>query len=66
MSNPVVMEVTTRVKGRTWSLFTFEYDTPDGKFSGYFYAISIEHAAELLDEMKQTAKLVGQMLDGDA
>lgn len=66
MSKPVILEVTTQVKGRTWHLFTFDYNTPDGIFSGYLHAISFEHAAALLSEMKQTAVLKGQMISGDA
>ena len=66
MSSPVVLELSTVVDGRAWNLFTFEYDTPDGKsFAGYLHAISFEHAAAQLEDMKETAVLKGQMISGD-
>jgi hypothetical protein len=37
-----------------------------GVFCGYLYAISSEHAAELLMDMKQSAQLRGKMIDSDA
>lgn len=50
------------VDGRTWHLFTFDFTTPDGTFSSYLYAISSEHAAALIADMKETAQLSGQMV----
>lgn len=50
------------VDGRTWLLYTFDFNTPDGTFSSYFYAISYEHAAAILVDMKETAELKGQMI----
>ncbi len=50
------------VNGRQWRLYTFDFTTPDGTFSSYFYAISDEHAAALLLDMKQTAELKGSMV----
>ena len=52
-----------RVNGREWYLFSIEYDTADGMFSTYIYALSFEHAHMILGEMKQTARISGQVLD---
>jgi hypothetical protein len=49
-------------EGRKWKLFTFEYNTPDGKFSSYFYAISLEHAAAIIEDIKETATLTGELI----
>lgn len=54
--------LTVVVDGRTWSLFHADYQTPDGKFSFYFYAISAEHAAAILQDIKATATLGGQTM----
>ncbi len=51
------------VNDRVWHLFDCEYDTADGKFSFYIYALSMEHAAAMLQELKATAKLLGQVTD---
>ena len=48
--------------GRTWHKFSCEYDTADGKFGFYIYAISFEHAVAMLEELKQTARVDGQVL----
>lgn len=63
MKNNVTLPMSCIVDGRAWHLFTFDFKTPDGTFSSYFYAISAEHAAALLAEMKETAELRGQMIE---
>jgi hypothetical protein len=50
-----------QVNGRTWLLFKADFITPDGEFSFYFYAISTEHAAAILADIKETATLGGQI-----
>ncbi|BCD88014.1 hypothetical protein PSm6_44210 [Pseudomonas solani] len=62
MSDVIELPMSVTVSGRRWNLFTYDYTTPDGTFSGYLYAISAEHAAALLSEMKETAELKGQMV----
>lgn len=62
METTIELPVSCQVDGRTWSLFTFKYETPDGTFNGYLHALSLEHAAALLFDLKQTAELVGQMV----
>jgi len=49
------------VAGRNWKLYTFEYKTADGTFSSYMYAISDEHAAAIIEEIKDTAVLLGKI-----
>lgn len=58
----VELPITCQVGGRTWRLFTYDYKTPDGVFIGYLYAISAEHAAAMLMDMKETATLQGEMI----
>lgn len=62
MSDVINLPMSVTFKGRRWNLFTYDYKTPDGTFSGYLYAISAEHAAALLSELKETAELKGQMV----
>ena len=62
MSRPVELPLTAKHEGRIWCLYTFDFNTPDGTFSSYFYAVSDEHAAALLMDMKETATLSGQMV----
>lgn len=62
MQNAITLPTSCVVDGRTWNLFTFEFATPDGTFSSYLYAVSAEHAAALLADMKETAELKGQVI----
>jgi hypothetical protein len=57
----VQMPLTTVVNGRTWRLFGVDFSTADGEFSTYIYALSFEHAAAIVEELKQTARLGGQL-----
>jgi hypothetical protein len=41
-----------KVDGRTWRLFPCSFDTADGKFGFTLYALSLEHAAAMLAELK--------------
>lgn len=51
------------VDGIKWRLYPIEFNTVDGKFSAYFYAISDEHAQALLDDLKGNA-IVGSPIEG--
>jgi hypothetical protein len=55
-TEPIPLELRPVVNGRTWRLFSFDYSTADGEFSAYFYALSPEHAAMVLAELKETAR----------
>jgi hypothetical protein len=62
--------VTVRVNGVDWHLFDIQFETPDGTYSVYMYAISDEHARLMLADLKLNGKVTGQVLgsmpaDGD-
>ncbi|WP_314408830.1 hypothetical protein [Pseudomonas kuykendallii] len=59
----VTLPMSCVVNGRLWNLYTFQYKTPDGEFCGYLHAVSDEHAAALLADMKETAELKGQIIE---
>lgn len=61
-SKVVTLPTTTEVRGQVWHLYTYDYMTQDGAFSGYLYALDMGHAEQLLSEMCATAVLVGQMV----
>lgn len=63
MQNSITLPISTWVDGREWRLFTYSYETPDGTFGGWLYAISKEHASHLLGELKESAVL-GDALSG--
>lgn len=50
------------VAGVWWKLFSVEFQTLDGKFSTYIYAIDAEHASYRLEELKATAVLGGEVI----
>lgn len=62
----VTLPITTEVGGQTWHLFTFDYMTQDGMFSGYLHALDMGHAEQLLSEMCATAVLTGEMVEVEA
>ncbi|NNG62459.1 hypothetical protein HKD51_12890 [Pseudomonas fragi] len=45
------------VNGLQWQLYPVDFKTEEGTFSVYLYAISREHAAAILQELKETAVL---------
>lgn len=62
-SKMVTLPITTEACDQEWHLFTYDYMTQDGMFSGYLYALDMGHAEQLLGEMKATAVLTGQMIE---
>lgn len=62
MTDYVQLPLRTVVDGRIWHLYTYEYQTPDGEFVGYLHALSMEHAAALIGDMRAGAELVGKMV----
>ena len=54
---------TVTVNGRVWNLYDVQYDTPDGKYSTYIYALSFEHAHMMLADLKESGRLGGQVVD---
>ena len=61
----VTLPITTEVRGQEWNLYTFDYMTQDGMFSGYLHALDMGHAEQLLSEMCATAVLAGQMIEAE-
>jgi hypothetical protein len=58
------VELKTRAKGiegHDWHLFSVEFDTCDGRFSTYIYAINEMHAHEMLADLKQNGRLNGSI-----
>lgn len=51
------------VDGDRWFLFGASYEGPDGTFSIHFYARSMEHAAMVVEDIKSSLKLDGQICD---
>ena len=63
MSNSGIKQpLSCTVNGLEWSLYSFSFTTPDGWFSSHLYAISDDHARMLLEDLKTTAKLDGQVV----
>lgn len=60
-TSPIQLQLRPVVDGRTWRLFGLEYSTADGDFSTFIYALSAEHAAAIVEEMRQTARLGGEV-----
>jgi hypothetical protein len=53
--DPVVID------GREWRTYTCSYKTPDGTYCFTIMAISMEHAAAMLQDLKETATLDGEL-----
>jgi hypothetical protein len=51
------------IEGRDWKLYAMEYDTPDGTFGFRIRAISMEHAAAMLADIRATGRLLGEVAE---
>ena len=51
----------TDSKGNVWKPYVLGYETENTKFGIIFYAISKEHAALVVDDIKDTALLLGEI-----
>lgn len=63
MTKGIVLEPTVVVDGKTWNLYSVDWTGPDGTFATYIYAISFEHAAAMLEDLKDSAVVTGQVLE---
>lgn len=54
------------VGGRTWLMFTADYQADGGTYSLEFYAISMEHAAAVVQDIRESLVLKGQMVGTEA
>lgn len=55
------MEPIKDKEGKIWKPYVMGYETENTKFLSIFYAISKEHAALVLDDIKDNAILVGEV-----
>lgn len=55
-------ELAVQVDGRMWSPYIVEYTTADGVFTTKIFAVSMEHAAAVVEELKDTAVLKGELM----
>lgn len=52
---------TTDDQGRVWSLHAIEFDSDEGQRTMYVHALSIEHAAALLQDLRQSRPRIWQV-----
>ena len=52
----------TKIDGRTWYCYGLNFTTTDGEFLTYIYALSDEHAQMICAELKETARISGQII----
>lgn len=62
MVNEIPLKLETIVNGRVWKLYGLDFKTADGTFGTYIYALSDEHAQMICMELKETAKITGQIV----
>jgi hypothetical protein len=55
------MEPLKDKEGKVWKPYLMGYETENAKFVSIFYAISKEHAALVVEDIKDTAILVGEI-----
>lgn len=49
--------------GKIWRTYAVDYETPDGSFSVYIKALSLEHAELLLCDLKETGVVIGEVVE---
>ena len=66
MSNlPDSVVLPISVENGEWKLFSYCWDSVEGnRYAGYFYAKDLYHATILLEDMKSTATIEGEMISG--
>lgn len=62
MAAGITLPLETTVNGRVWKLYGLDFKTADGSFGTYIYALSDEHAQMICMELKETAKITGQIV----
>lgn len=58
----IPMPLSVVVCGREWHPYDIQFESPDGRYSVYLYAISEEHAHLQLDALKETGKVIGKVI----
>lgn len=61
-SKSVTLDICCYVGKAKWKLYSFSYRTQEGNFVGYLHAVSDEHASYMLEELKKTALLDGEIV----
>jgi hypothetical protein len=56
------MEPLKDKEGKVWKPYLMGYETENAKFISIFYAISKEHAALVIQDIKDSAILVGEVV----
>jgi hypothetical protein len=56
----ITLPKSVAVKGQRWHLYGAEFTGADGAFGLHFYAISPEHAAMVVEDIKATLTLTGK------
>ena len=51
------------VDGKLWKPYSISFTTQEGEFSFEIYALSMEHASYILEDIKRTGKLDGELLE---
>lgn len=55
------MPLTVSDGGKDWHLFLASFGGAEGRFGIHFYAISMEHAAMVIEDIKASLKLDGRV-----
>jgi len=50
-------------RGVKWHPYEVIFDTPEGEFGMHLYAINDEHAAAMLQDLKETGRISGQTIN---
>lgn len=59
----IPLSLSTEVGGVRWGLYAVAFDTAEGSFVTYIYAVSAEHASHVVEELRATARLAGQVVE---
>lgn len=46
-----------------WKKYLVDFETQEGTFSFDIFALSFEHASYRLEELKATAKIIGELVE---
>ena len=50
-------------KNREWKLYSVLYEGVDGQYGTYISAVSFEHAQLMLQDLKDTGQIFGEIVD---
>ncbi|MGK4474130.1 hypothetical protein [Aeromonas molluscorum] len=58
----IPIQLSTIVDGREWKLFTIRYTTPEADFEFYIHALSWDHANIILQDIRESGRVSGQVV----